>query len=77
MAKLATELSVEAVLGDQGLIQQYISGFQPRQSQLAMAELISSIIEKQQSHIIEASTGIGKSFAYLVPAFLSNRKIMI
>lgn len=77
MAKLASELSVEDVLGDQGIIQQHIAGFQPRQSQIAMAQLIRDSIVNEQSQVIEASTGIGKSFAYLTPAFLSNSKILI
>ena len=77
MAKLASELSVEDVLGADGIIQQHIPGFQPRASQLAMAKLIEQSISEEQNRVIEASTGIGKSFAYLVPAFLSKRKILI
>ena len=77
MAKLASELSVEDVLGESGIIQQYIPGFQPRASQLGMAQLIQQAITDHESHVIEASTGIGKSFAYLVPAFLSNKKTLI
>ncbi|MBC8212503.1 MAG: ATP-dependent DNA helicase [Gammaproteobacteria bacterium] len=77
MAKLAVELNVAEVLGTDGIISQYIPGFQARSSQLAMAELIQNAIEHRQSHVIEASTGIGKSFAYLVPAFLSSGKILI
>ena len=77
MAKLASELDVQAVLGDDGVIKQYIDGFQARESQLAMAQLIQQSIADKKCQIIEASTGIGKSFAYLVPAFLSNGKILI
>jgi len=77
MTKLAAELSVADVLGNGGIISQHIPGFQARSSQLAMAELIHDAIKHRQSHVIEASTGIGKSFAYLVPAFLSSAKILI
>ena len=77
MAKLASELTVQQVLGEDGIIQQYIPGFQPRPSQLGMAELIHQSINDHKSQVIEASTGIGKSFAYLVPSFLSNKKILI
>ncbi|MCK5665714.1 MAG: ATP-dependent DNA helicase, partial [Thiotrichaceae bacterium] len=52
-------------------------GFQARESQLAMAQLIQKSIAERNCDVIEASTGIGKSFAYLVPAFLSNSKILI
>ena len=74
---LSTELNVDAVLGANGIIREQIDGFKPRQSQLGMANLISEAIAKNESHVIEASTGIGKSFAYLVPAFLSNKKVII
>lgn len=77
MARLAVELTVKDVLGQNGVIQQYIPGFQSRKNQLAMAELIHQSIENNEGEVIEASTGIGKSFAYLVPAFLSKRKILI
>ena len=77
MAKLASELTVAEVLGDDGIIQHHIAGFQTRPSQLGMAELIHQSINERKSYVIEASTGIGKSFAYLVPAFLSNTKTLI
>ena len=77
MGALATELDVEAVLGSDGVIGEHIDGFEPRSSQLGMARLIDEAIALGESRIIEASTGIGKSFAYLVPAFLSTAKVVI
>ncbi|MCP4875769.1 MAG: ATP-dependent DNA helicase, partial [Gammaproteobacteria bacterium] len=77
MGELAAELSVEAVLGDDGIIGQHISDFESRASQLGMAQLIDEAIALGESRVIEASTGIGKSFAYLVPAFLSNARVVI
>ncbi len=77
MGELAAELSVEVVLGKDGIIGEHINDFQSRQGQLGMAELIDEAIALGQSQVIEASTGIGKSFAYLVPAFLSDAKVVI
>ncbi len=77
MVKLASELDVDAVLGEQGIIAEHIPGFRPRQAQIEMARQIAEAIEQGESRIIEASTGIGKSFAYLVPAFLSEGKVVI
>jgi len=77
MAELANELDVAAVLGTDGVIGEYIGDFESRASQLAMAELIAEAIALGESRVIEASTGIGKSFAYLVPAFLSNNRVVI
>jgi len=77
MGELANELDVAAVLGRDGLIGEHIVDFEPRQSQLGMAALIDEAIGLAESRVIEASTGIGKSFAYLVPAFLSAARVVI
>ena len=77
MAELANEIDVAGVLGPDGVIGEYIKDFESRASQLAMAELIARAITLGESRVIEASTGIGKSFAYLVPAFLSNKRVVI
>ena len=77
MTELASDLDLDAVLGAEGIIRDQVPDFCVRESQLSMARLISECIENQQSHIIEASTGIGKSFAYLVPVFMSNKKVVI
>jgi ATP-dependent DNA helicase DinG len=77
MAELANEIDVAAVLGPDGIIGEHINDFESRASQLAMAELIAEAITLGESRVIEASTGIGKSFAYLVPAFLSNKRVVI
>ena len=77
MGELATELNVDSVLGSDGVIAEHIDDFQPRSSQLGMAHLIDEAIALGESRVIEASTGIGKSFAYLVPAFLSDARVVI
>ena len=77
MPRLSTELDVDAVLGTGGIIGEQIDDFKPRQSQLEMARLIDESILDSKSRIIEASTGIGKSFAYLVPIFLSDKKAVV
>jgi ATP-dependent DNA helicase DinG len=74
---LASELDVAAILGTGGIIGEQIDDFKPRASQLGMASLICEAIANAESHIIEASTGIGKSFAYLVPVFLTDKKAVI
>ncbi|MGZ5012177.1 MAG: ATP-dependent DNA helicase, partial [Methylobacter sp.] len=42
-----------------------------------MAEAIAHAIEANQHLIAEAGTGTGKTFAYLVPAILSGKKVII
>ncbi len=59
MPTLASELDVVDILGTDGIIGEQIDGFNPRQSQLGMANLIYETIASSDSQIIEASTGIG------------------
>ena len=60
-----------------GALGKAIPGFQPRQAQLDMAESVVKAIKSDQQVVIEAGTGTGKTFAYLVPALLSGKKTII
>ncbi len=60
-----------------GALGKAIPGFQPRQAQLDMAEAVHKAIKDQAQLVIEAGTGTGKTFAYLVPALLSGKKTII
>ena len=66
-----------ALLGEQGVFTDSIKGFKPRQAQQDLSANIQSVIENRQVLIAEAGTGIGKTFAYLVPAIISNKKVII
>ncbi|MEC7860594.1 MAG: ATP-dependent DNA helicase [Pseudomonadota bacterium] len=58
-------------------LKSFLAGFRPRQGQANMSEDVMYAIENKQRLIIEAGTGIGKTFAYLVPALVSGKKIII
>lgn len=60
-----------------GALSKVIPGYQPRSAQLEMAEAIAGAIKQKQHLIAEAGTGTGKTFAYLVPAILSGKKVII
>jgi ATP-dependent DNA helicase DinG len=64
-------------LGLQGPFCQQISGYQVRENQLALCDAIDEAIESGKVLAAEAGTGIGKTFAYLVPSLLSGKKIII
>jgi Rad3-related DNA helicase len=57
--------TVDAVLGDGGLLAGVLGGWESRPQQLAMAQLVDQGMEHV---VVEAPTGVGKSFTYLVPA---------
>ncbi|MBK5142482.1 ATP-dependent DNA helicase [Budviciaceae bacterium BWR-B9] len=60
-----------------GALAQAIRGFKPREPQRVMAKAITQAIKKKQELVVEAGTGTGKTYAYLVPAIRSKRKVII
>ncbi len=70
-----TEL--ELFFGSDGALAKVIPGYQPREAQLEMAKAIVEAIKANRNLIAEAGTGTGKTFAYLVPAILSGKKVII
>lgn len=68
---------IEEVLGPQGVLARHIEGFAHRPQQLEMAEAVLQAIHDGEDLIVEAGTGTGKTFAYLVPALLSGQKVVI
>jgi ATP-dependent DNA helicase DinG len=68
---------ISKVFSPQGALGLAIKGFQPRQAQTDMAIAVAETIAEQNELVVEAGTGTGKTFAYLVPALLSGKKIII
>ncbi|OCG57077.1 ATP-dependent DNA helicase [Gilliamella sp. Nev3-1] len=62
---------------ENGLLAQAIDGFVAREPQRNMASKVSESIKKQHSLVVEAGTGTGKTFAYLVPALRSDKKVIL
>ena len=60
-----------------GALGKAIPGFQPRQAQSDMAQAVQNAIDDQAQLVVEAGTGTGKTFAYLVPVLLSGKKSII
>ena len=63
-------LSVDDILAPGGLVARKLPGFEQRDEQLAMARAVAAAFEDREHLIVEAGTGVGKSFAYLAPAIL-------
>jgi len=60
--------SVAKMLGEGGRIAKKLGAYEVRPQQLDMAKAIAGLFEKGGQLLVEAGTGVGKSFAYLVPA---------
>jgi ATP-dependent DNA helicase DinG len=65
-----SDLDFESVLGPGGSISRRISNYEHRREQLQMALAVTQALNDRKHLIVEAGTGVGKSFGYLVPAIL-------
>ena len=64
-------LGVNDVLGDGGSIARRLKSYESRPEQMEMAGAVQRAIAEKQHLVVEAGTGTGKSFAYLVPTILA------
>ena len=65
-------LDTLAVLDHGGQIAKHLKQYELRPEQLQMAEAVAQAIADETHLVVEAGTGVGKSFAYLVPAILAS-----
>jgi ATP-dependent DNA helicase DinG len=77
VSRTLDQLGLDDVFGDGGLFAQKLSGHEPRPEQRAMAELVAHGLAHGGVSLVEAGTGTGKTFAYLVPALLSDQRVVI
>lgn len=68
---------ISKVFSTTGALARAIKGFQPRQPQTDMALSVDRAIKNRTQLVVEAGTGTGKTYAYLVPALLSGKKTII
>lgn len=64
-------MNSQDILGADGLIAKRLENYEERQQQLAMADAVANAVASKHHLVVEAGTGVGKSFGYLVPAILS------
>src|SRR5215208_2027883 len=60
-----------------GTLSQWHPNYEFRQGQVEMAEAVESALADKRHLIVEAGTGTGKTLAYLVPALLSGKRIIV
>jgi Rad3-related DNA helicase len=70
-AQVRHDLSQGGILSDQ------LPGYEERAAQIEMAELVAHALESGQHAVVEASTGTGKSLAYLLPIVRSGKVAII
>jgi len=74
MYSSAVVTSLNDFFGPNSPLAKLLPGFQPRAGQAWMAEAVAETIATSGQLVIEAGTGTGKTFAYLLPALESGRK---
>lgn len=70
-------MTLDDVFGAEGALAEHLPGFTYRAAQQRMAELVVEALESGRHAVIEAGTGIGKTFAYLLPVLLLERRAII
>jgi len=68
---------IDQVLGAGGLLSEEGGHYEERPQQLQMARAVADAFVANKPAVIEAGTGTGKTLAYLVPALLSGRKVVV
>ena len=69
--------SARAFFGPRGALSRWHPQFEFRRGQLEMAEAVEASLFEKRHLIVEAGTGTGKTLAYLVPAILSGRRVIV
>ena len=68
---------VQSAFSAEGVLARNTSHFQPRSGQTQMAVAVAQTMQNGGSLVVEAGTGVGKTFAYLVPALLSGERVLL
>ena len=71
------EASISEVFSKDGLLHREVPDYVERYQQVEMATAIASAIEQKTNALIEAGTGTGKTFAYLVPILLRQQNAIV
>src|SRR5215469_17381799 len=51
--------------------------YEERPGQVMMAEAVARSLDSEKALFVEAGTGTGKTLAYLIPAILSGKKVIV
>ena len=72
--------TMDDIFGTSGVLARHLAGYEPRPGQQEMAEAVAAAFadpEQATRLVVEAETGLGKTLAYLVPAVLSGRRVVV
>lgn len=68
---------MEQYFGPEGLLAGKLKHFEWRPSQLQMAQAVYASLKEKSTLLVEAGTGTGKTWAYLIPAVVSRKRVVV
>ena len=74
---MVPEFPSAQLLGPDGPLSKLLDHYEARTGQAEMASAVESALREERVLFCEAGTGTGKTLAYLIPAILSGKKIVI
>ncbi len=70
-------LTVDGILGPHGALSAALRSYEERPQQLTLARAVNEALTRGRILLAEAGTGTGKTLAYLVPAVLSGKRVIV
>jgi ATP-dependent DNA helicase DinG len=77
MYSAGQKLFMDEIFGPSGLLAQKINFYEHRPEQSQMAGAVSRALAQEHFLVVEAGTGTGKTLAYLIPAVLSGKRVVV
>ena len=74
---MALRAAVTAAFAEGGALSGAVQTYRTRPGQLQMAEAVADVLEQGGMLVVEAGTGVGKTYAYLVPTLLSGKRVLV
>jgi ATP-dependent DNA helicase DinG len=77
MSSAAKALTARQFFSRSGVLSRWHPRYEFRAGQLEMAEAVESALADKKHLLVDAGTGTGKTLAYLVPALLSGKRVVV
>ncbi|MBI3681996.1 MAG: DEAD/DEAH box helicase [Acidobacteria bacterium] len=77
MSSTARSVGVRGFFAPKGALSHWHPNYEYRPGQLEMAQAVEKSLKEKRHLLVEAGTGTGKTLAYLVPAILSGRRVVV
>jgi ATP-dependent DNA helicase DinG len=77
MAQQTQAPAARQFFSPRGVLSQWHANYEFRRGQLEMAEAVEAALAEKRHLVVEAGTGTGKTLAYLIPAILAGKRVVI